>query len=159
MIKTTNSHEFCRNHVDAKRPMSNRKYRSNWGNSATSVPQNCHFLHETLNFGQSPWTLCLNKCVRPDKVPQRVMAGWAGRCWQRQHHRCCWFKPREPFRGPIIHADYCTDVPLHWILSLGRRALKAIKFSVGMNKSWSHDSDHAVPKTLLTEKQASHLLN
>lgn len=41
---------------------------------------------------------------------------------------------------------YCTDVPLHWILSLGHPALKAIKFSVSMNKSESSASDHAVQR-------------
>lgn len=42
---------------------------------------------------------------------------------------------------------YCTDVPLHWILSLGHPALKAIKFSVSMNKSESSaSSDHAVQR-------------
>ncbi len=47
---------------------------------------------------------------------------------------------------------YCTDVPLHWILSLGHPALKAIKFSVSMNKSESTASDHAVrrvPKLII----------
>lgn len=41
---------------------------------------------------------------------------------------------------------YCTDVPLHWILSLGHPALKTIKFSVSMNKSESSASDHAVQR-------------
>lgn len=47
---------------------------------------------------------------------------------------------------------YCTDVPLHWILSLGHPALKAIKFSVSMNKSETSASDHAVrrvPKLII----------
>lgn len=64
-------------------------------------------------------------------------------------------------RGSHFGADYswcyCTDVPLHWILSLGHPALKAIKFSASVNKSDGSASDHVasrVPKLIIGALQS-----
>lgn len=44
-----------------------------------------------------------------------------------------WLSHGSHFRADYSWS-YCTDVPLHHILSLGHPTLKAIKFSVSMNK-------------------------
>lgn len=58
---------------------------------------------------QSPWILCVNKCGRPDNIPQRVRAGWAGRAGTATATGSAiffifyFFKATRAILGPIIH--------------------------------------------------------
>lgn len=83
--------------------------------------------------------------MKPDNIPQRVKSGWGGGVGIDT------LTGLGLSHGSHFGADYswcrCTAVPLRWILSLGHLALKAIKFSVSMNKSESAAaSDHAVQR-------------
>lgn len=119
--------------------------------SAPSVPQNCNFSHvieqdfeRRRNVLEHYVRTSVGNLItfhRGSKLAEpTALAPPAPRLSRRSH----------------FGADYswcdCTDVPLHWILSLGHPALKAIKFSLSMNKSESSVSDRAarrVPKLII----------
>lgn len=123
-------------------------------NSVTSVAQNCNFLHVMEQDFERRWNVLeyyvwtsvgnLITFHRGSKLAEPAVLALTLPLALRLSH------------GSHFGADYswcyCTDVPLHWILSLGHPALKAIKFSVSMNKSASSASDHAVlrvPKLII----------
>lgn len=128
---------------------SNRGKVHSWRcNSVPSVAQNCNFLHVMEQGLKRHWNV-LEYYVWTS-VGNLITFHWGS-------------EPTEPVvlalklplalrlsHGSHFGADYswcyCTDVSLHWILSLGHPALKAIKFSVSMNKSESSASDHAVQR-------------
>lgn len=144
--------------------MSNRGNIQTPNYSVTSVAQNCNFLHVMEQDFERRWNVLeyyvwtsvgnLITFHRGSKLAEPAVLALTLPLALRLSH------------GSHFGADYswcyCTDVPLHWILSLGHPALKTIKFSVSMNKSESSASDHAVqrvPKLIIGALQKTKSLS